>query len=107
MNPITMNDILLIMTIAIFVIGIIAMIAGVLILVFRVMGDDVRQITSESAKLMHKGIAEDISGLVGNTAMLINSLDELVKTTRGVGMLLVALGFVFVLVSYYFISNIN
>jgi len=107
MNPITLNDILLVMTIAIFVIGIVAVVAGVLILVFRVMGEDVRLITSESAKLMHKGITEDISGLVGNTAMLIDSLDELVKTTRGVGMLLVAFGFIFVMVSYYFISRIN
>ena len=107
MNPITLNDILLVMTIAIFVIGIVAVVAGVLILVFRVMGEDVRLITSASAKLMHKGITEDLSGLVGNTAMLIDSLDELVKTTRGVGMLLVAFGFIFVMVSYYFISRIN
>ena len=75
-----------------FILGIVTFIAGILILTLRAYGSDVKALAVQTARLAHKGITEDVAGLVGNAADLLESLNQLVLTTRGVGIFLTVLG---------------
>jgi len=89
LNP---YSVILIMAITGFFLGLITFIAGIIILLFRPANSDVKSLITQSAALVQKGIAEDIAGLVGHVSSLMESLNQLVKTTSGVGILLVCLG---------------
>ncbi|HWQ84585.1 MAG TPA: hypothetical protein VN363_08470 [Anaerolineales bacterium] len=84
--------IILIMAAAGFVLGLITFIVGIVILLFRPSNSDVKALIAQSTALAQKGIAEDVAGLVGHVSTLLESLNQLVKTTSGVGILLVILG---------------
>ncbi|MBM3145151.1 MAG: hypothetical protein FJ010_09305 [Chloroflexi bacterium] len=92
MNNLNPPDILLAMTMSLFLMGSVTFIAGVFILLTRSMGRDVREITAHTRKLAQKGLAQDISGLVGNASALLSAATEMVRTTAGLGVLLLFLG---------------
>jgi uncharacterized membrane protein len=75
-----------------FLLGMIAFIVGILILALRTAGADVKTLATQTTRLAQKGLAEDVAGLVGNASSLLDSLNQLVRTTRGVGMFLALLG---------------
>ena len=102
----TINDVLLTMTICIFFVGIVSLGAGVFILVSRVLNDDLKVLAQETNQLARKGISEDISGLVGNASILLDSLNELIQTTRGIGLTLILLGVGLVVVAYFLLQRI-
>ncbi len=62
------------------------------ILISRVIGVGISKIANETKKIVQKGIAEEIAGLVGNASVLIESLNQLVQTSAGVGVFLVIIG---------------
>jgi hypothetical protein len=107
MFPLTVNDLLLTISSILFLLGIVGIGAGVVILVTKVMGGDIKLITAQASDLAKKGIAEDVSGLVGNASKLIDSLNDLVRTATGVGIFLVIIGFVLMMTAYYLLIQIN
>ena len=85
-------NILMIMAITGFSIGLITFVAGILILALKPSSADIKTLISQTSNLAQKGIAEDISGLVGGLA------DQgLVRTTSGVGVFLSVLGLILML----------
>lgn len=96
----TKNEFFLIMASAALVIGLILIIIGVVILVTRVLGGDVKKIAVQTAKLAQKGIAEEVAGLVGNTTTLVDSLNGLVKTAAGVGVFFILIGLLMLAAAY-------
>jgi hypothetical protein len=93
--------ILLLMAVIGFVLGLLTFITGILILLFRPSNQDVKTLIAQTATLAQKGIAEDIAGLVGHTSSLLESLNQLVRTTSGVGVLLIVLGLLIMVGSSY------
>ena len=93
--------ILLLMAVVGFVLGLLTFITGILILLFRPSNQDVKTLIAQTATLAQKGIAEDIAGLVGHTSSLLESLNQLVRTTSGVGVLLIVLGLLIMVGSSY------
>jgi hypothetical protein len=75
-----------------FLLGMITFAAGVLILAFRTSSTDVKTLAAQTARLAQKGIAEEVAGLVGNASDLVDAMNQLVKTNRGVGIFLTAMG---------------
>jgi hypothetical protein len=75
-----------------FLLGMIAFIVGIVILAQRTASTDVKTLAVQTARLAQKGLAEDVAGLVGNASSLLDSMNQLVRTTRGVGMFLSLLG---------------
>lgn len=92
MFSMTVSDFLLSMATALMAVGVIVLGVGVFVLVSKLMGNDIKTIATQTAKLAQKGITEDITGLVGNARTLIETLNEMVKTTAGVGLFLILLG---------------
>lgn len=75
-----------------FLLGMITFIAGILILAFRASSSDVKALAAQTARLAQKGLAEDVAGLVGNASNLVDAMNQLVRTTRGVGIFLAVIG---------------
>lgn len=92
-------DILLAMILSLFLLGTITFVSGIVILLTRTVGRDVSAITSSTSKLAQKALAQDIAGLVGNASVLLNATNEMVRTSAGVGVLLLFLGLLFIGIS--------
>ncbi len=106
MLGLSINDFLLTLAVVILVMGVIAFLVGIFILAFKVINDDFNEISSQTAKLVGKGIGEDISGLVGNASALLQSINEMARTKAGVGMFLLMVAFVLLGCAYFLITRI-
>jgi hypothetical protein len=107
MFPLGFENLITGMAGALFVMGAISLGAGVFILVSKVMGEDVRLLAQETAKLAQKGFAEDVAGLVGNASALLDALNQLVRTTSGIGIFLILTGFGLIGTSYFLLLQIK
>ncbi len=92
MYTINQSDTLLIMAAALFFLGMCTLTMGLFVLVTRTNNKDVKSISAHAAQMVQKGIAEDMSSLVGNASALLDGVQQLVKTAAGVGIFLTALG---------------
>jgi hypothetical protein len=88
-NP---NTILTILITVLFSLGGVTFVTGILILAISAASQGVRNLASQVTTLAQKGIAEDVAGLVGNAATLINGINQLTKTKAGIGVFLTILG---------------
>lgn len=82
----------LIFPIGIFMLGFASFLAGLWILITGAMGRDIRTIATQTTRLVQKGIAEEVSGLVGNASTLLNALNDLSRTSTGIGIFLMIVG---------------
>jgi Na+-transporting methylmalonyl-CoA/oxaloacetate decarboxylase gamma subunit len=98
------NQIVLIVSVIIFGMGILSLILSVIILARQAMNKDVRTIANATTSLAEKGITEGVSGLVGNASLLIDSLNELAKSNTGIGIFFVFLSLVLFAAGYYFVK---
>jgi hypothetical protein len=88
----TLNDPVMVMLGVMFFLGMLSFLAGITILILRASNKDVKTLTAQAARLVQKGVTDEISGLVGNLSSLLDSMDQLVRTTRGVGVFLMIWG---------------
>lgn len=100
------NDFTLTLALILAVMGIITFFVGIIILAFKVKSDEFTSITEQSAKLMEKGIVEDVSEMMGNTTSLLETINQMVKTKAGIGVFLVLITFVLFGVAYYLITGL-
>jgi hypothetical protein len=107
MFPLTVNDLLLIIAASLFVLGLCCVGGGVFVLISRIMGEDFKIISKNTAQLAKKGLTEDITGLVGNAGALLDSLNDLIKTSTGVGVFLILVGFVLIFSAYSILLQIK
>jgi predicted membrane-bound dolichyl-phosphate-mannose-protein mannosyltransferase len=94
-------EILKIIVISLFSLGTISLASGIFILFKKVMGEELKIITSQTAKLVQKGLAEEVAGLVGNASALLEALNQLIRTTTGVGVFMMLVGFILMVVAYF------
>jgi hypothetical protein len=107
MFSMTVNDFLLTMAICLLAGGMIMLVVGVFIMIKKLMGKDLQNISEQTTKLAQKGISEDITGLVGNAGSLIDALNNLTKTTAGIGIFIVLIALVLLGAAYGLVLNIN
>ena len=94
-------DTLRVIVTAMAVFGVISLAAGIYILFHKVMGGELKVIASQTARLAQKGISEEIAGLVGNASALLDALNQLVRTTTGVGVFLTLIGLILMVAAYF------
>jgi len=107
MFSMTVNDFLLTMATVLLGGGIILIGIGVFILIKKLMGKELQTIAEQTTKLAQKGITDDISGLVGNARTLIEALNDMVKTTAGIGILFMIVGCLLLLAAYGMVMQIK
>lgn len=106
MMNLTANDFVLVMAGIVAILGVIAFIIGLIILAFKVSGGDFSEISTTSAKIMNKGLTDDVADLMGNASSLLQSITQMTKTRAGVGMFLIIVSFILFVVSYYLVTTI-
>jgi hypothetical protein len=99
MQIFTMHNLLMVMALALFVLGLGTTITGIIILATRALGNDIRTLAIQSTRLAQKGLAEEVVGLVGNASAILDSVNQLVRTTAGVGVFLTIIGLVLMVAS--------
>jgi len=77
---------------SLFLLGTVTLVTGIVVLLTRTMGKDLRAITNQTSQLAQKGLIDDLSGLVGNASALLTATSQMVRTTAGIGILLIILG---------------
>ena len=109
MNILNLNifDLKLLMVIGLFIFGALTLLIGILLLVTRSAGKEVRALATQTARLAKKGIAEDVAGLVGNASNLLSATNELVRTSAGIGVFLAILGFLLMTVAVWLVLQIS
>ncbi len=106
MFPLSANDFVLTMATGMFLMGLICLAAGIILLVVRAAGQDVHTLADQTTKLAQNGLADDVSGLVGNASALVNAMNQLVKTTAGIGIFLILVGLVLMAAAYLLVSHL-
>lgn len=101
------NEFIKVMATVLFLIGLITLGLGIFTLAKQAIGKVIQTIAEQTTKLAQKGISEDIAGLVGNASSLIAALDELVRSTAGIGIILILVSFALLGSSYALISQIR
>jgi len=86
------NGLLLIMVAVMYFLGLASLITGIFILVFKAAGKDFGSLAGQTARVAQKGMAEDMAGLVSNASDLLDTINQLMKTTAGIGIFLCVLG---------------
>jgi hypothetical protein len=84
--------------------GVISIGAGIILLITRASGKAIQTIATQTTRLAQKGLAEEISGLVGNASSLMEALNQLVRTSAGIGIFLVVFGFILLVASFLMIK---
>ena len=109
MNILNLNlpELKLLMVIGLFILGAITLLIGILLLITRSAGKEVRALATQTARLAKKGIAEDVAGLVGNASNLLSATNEPVRTSAGIGVFLAILGFLLMTVATWLVLQIS
>lgn len=107
MFSMSVSDFLMTMALVLLVVGVVILGTGVYTLIQKVLGKELNTIADQTAKIAQKGVTDEISGLVGNARALIEVLNEMVKTTTGIGVFLVILGAVLLVGAYFLVTHIG
>ena len=107
MELFSIHDLKLLMLIGTFLLGVITFLLGLGILVYGAWGRDLRGVAAQTARLAQKGLAEEISGLVGNASTLLISINEMMRTSTGIGFYLTIVGAILMIVACWVILRIT
>jgi hypothetical protein len=107
MYAINQADTLILMAAALFFLGMCTLTMGLFVLVTRTNNKDVKSISAHAAQMVQKGIAEDMSNLVGSASALLTGVQQLVKTAAGVGIFLTTLGLALMAGGYWIVLQVN
>jgi len=99
MLKITANELLLVIIFTLYALGVLSTLSGILILISRAFGKDVKTIANQTNRLAQKGLAEDVAGLVGNASSLLEAMSQLVRETAGIGVSLVFFGILLITIA--------
>ncbi len=106
MENINTHELQLFMLIGTFLLGSITFLLGLAILMYGAWGKDLRTIADQTTKLAQKGIADEIAGLVGNASTLMTTLNDLMRTSNGIGFYLTIIGALLMMLSSYALINL-
>ena len=106
MENVNASELQLFMLISTFLLGSITFLLGLAILMYGAWGKDLRTIADQTTRLAQKGIAEEIAGLVGNASTLMTTINEVVRTSNGIGFYLTIIGALLMLLSSLVLLNI-
>jgi len=92
MSPDLTFELLIGMVIILFFLGMTSSVTGIIILTTRATGRDIHTIATQTTRLAQKGLAEEVAGLVGNATSLLDAMNQLIRTSAGVGVFLTVFG---------------
>jgi hypothetical protein len=94
-----------IMLVLTFLLGVVILFTGVSILAKCAHGRDLPTLAAQTTRLAQKGLTEEVAGLVGNAAALMGTLNEVLRTTTGIGSFLVVTGGILIVLPLLLIAK--
>ena len=91
----------------VFFIGVIVLLVGIIILAVQASGRNVKTVSESVSKLAQRGIAEDVAGLVGNASSLMTSMNEMVRSSAGIGITLIITGMLLMASAYFLFTQLG
>lgn len=91
----------------VFFVGVVVLLAGIIILIVQASGKNVKTVSESVSKLAQRGIAEDVAGLVGNASSLMNSMNDMVRSSSGIGITLVITGGALMAAAYFIFMQLG
>ncbi len=107
MLSMTINDFFITMACVLLGTGVIFLLIGAVVLISKIANKEIKMLADQTAKLAQKGITDDVSGLVGNATVLIDALNQMVRTAAGVGIFLICIGFILMGAAYGLVLQIH
>lgn len=101
---ISSEDIRLIMGLAFFPTGLLAIIAGVVMLIAHPYRDEAKTLAAQSARLGQvdaKGVGDNIAGAAQSATALIDAVNNLIRTSSGNAIVIIIVGALFELAAYW------
>ncbi len=92
-------NVLVVMTITLFFVGLGTFLIGIFMLALRTSDQELKSIVNQTAQLAQKGIAEDVAGLVGNASNLLDAMNQLIRTNAGIGVYITIIGMIIIAVA--------
>lgn len=105
--PLNSVDILYLMVVILFFVGLITVLVGIIVLVSRTMNKEIRILATQSNRLAQKGLVDGIAGLVGNASSLLDATNQLVRTAAGIGAFLIFIGLGMIGVSVFILFQLS
>jgi hypothetical protein len=96
MSLVTPFNLLILIVLTLFTFGSLSILAGMIILVNRAYSSELKALAMQTSRLVQKGIAEEIAGLIGQASTLLNAINDLIRSTAGLGFTLILVGFVLI-----------
>lgn len=107
MIPLSLPEIQILIAASVFLMGFLCISLGIFVLMTRGYSREVKSLTSHTAALGKKGIAQDVTGLVQSASELVAAINQLVRTASGVGVFLITLGLLMIGGSYWVVLQIE
>lgn len=101
MDYLTISTIEIVMLTITYLLGFLTIILGIAILVHGVWGRDLHTLATQTTRLAQKGLAEEVSGLVGNASALLTTINDMVRTATGIGLYLTLVGILLIGIAFY------
>ena len=103
MDPTQLHNLQYTMLLGIFILGFVTFSAGVIILLSGAWGKDLRTTLEQTNRLAQKGLTDEIAGLVGNASSLLATVNDLIKTRNGIGIILIITGGLLMVIPCWFV----
>lgn len=84
----------------ILILGALTFLTGFVLLLRQAFSRTIETIAAQTATMAQKGMAEDLVGLVGNAKSLVDALNQLVRTSAGIGLFLIVFGSLLMLAAF-------
>tara|TARA_Y100000031_G_C7954200_1_gene262921 strand:+ start:156 stop:467 length:312 start_codon:yes stop_codon:yes gene_type:complete len=102
--PITLENIRLLIPIAQLIFSAVFLVAGLRKLLAKEFTPAARALASQSARIGQKGLRQNVSSISQTASALLNSVNQLVRTSAGVGAFLVLVGLFFMVSAYWIVK---
>jgi hypothetical protein len=96
----TVENLRLLMGLTFFGAGLIALGAGMFILIRGPFRQEAQVLAQQSARLSQKALTDDIGAIVGNATALVDAVNNLIKTSSGNAIVLLVVGALFEAAAY-------
>jgi hypothetical protein len=106
-----MPDFLVIIVAALVLsVGIGSFLTGMLLMIRSFSNNEVGDVALQTTRLVQKGLAEDVAGLVGNATNLMETMNQLAEDRRGASVVLLVFGtalMIIVCIFVYFVYKVK
>lgn len=106
-GTINLLDLQLLIALTLMGAGLCSLAAGILVLASSGFSRDMHTLATQSAKIGAKAVSHDVTNLVGDVSDILTAINQMTKTSTGIGAFLMIMGVVLLTAAYLIIGQIR